>query len=167
MNIELGQIFSQVIAFLIVLWILKRYAWKPLLKLLEERRERIRFELDSIEKEKKEVASLRSSYEEKLKKIDAAAKEQAQVEIFKARHEARKIEEEANKRARSIINQASKTAELEEKRALDYLKDDIVELTLTATEVVLKKELSKEQNKQLIAQCIEEVQRNENTIPRS
>lgn len=158
MNIELSQIISQIIAFLIMLWVLKRYAWGPLLQLLDERRDRIQGEFDAIEKEKSDVDALRKSYEEKLKASDVAAKAQAQKELEKARLAAREFEEAAHRRARVIISQASETAEYEANKAMTTLKDDIINLTLSATEAVLKKGLDKEQQKQLVADCIDEVQ---------
>lgn len=157
MNIELSQIISQIIAFLIMLWVLKRYAWGPLLQLLDERRDRIKGEFDAIEKEKSNVDALRKSYEEKWKAIDTAAKAQGQKELEKARMAAKEFEEAAHRRAHVIISQASETAEYEATKVMTGLKDNLIQLTIAATEAVLKKSLDMEQQKQLIANCIEEV----------
>lgn len=156
MNIELSQIISQILAFLFMLWVLKRYAWGPLLQLLDERSDKIRGEFEAIEKAKADVDALRVSYEEKWKAIDAAAKAQGQKEIEKARLAAKEFEEAAHRRAHVIISQAHETAEYEADKVMDGLKDGIVQLTLAATEAVLKKGLTTDQQQQLVAKCVEE-----------
>lgn len=52
LDLDLGQIIVQIIGFLAMLWILKRYGWKPLLDLLDARRQKIQSEFDSIEEKK-------------------------------------------------------------------------------------------------------------------
>ena len=59
MNFHIAQILTQIIGFLVALWILKRYAWKPLLGILDERRAKISGELDTIEQEKGRVEELK------------------------------------------------------------------------------------------------------------
>jgi F-type H+-transporting ATPase subunit b len=157
MNIELSQIISQIIAFLIMLWVLKRYAWGPLLQLLDERRDKIKGEFDAIEKEKRDVDTLRKSYEEKWKAIDTAAKTEGQKELEKARLAAKEFEESAHRRAHVIIRQATETAEHEATKAMAGLKDNLIQLTMAATEAVLRKSLDTDHQKQVIAECIEEV----------
>lgn len=157
MNVEIGQIVTQVIAFLIILWVLQRYAWGPLLKILEERRERIRSEFAAIDTEKQRIDGLRSSYEDKLRNIDDAAKARVQEEVEKARLTAREIEEEAHLRAREIISKANIAAEYEANKIRGGLKDDLIDLTMAAAEAVLKKGLDKERQKELIVQTIEEL----------
>lgn len=61
MEVEVGQVVSQIIAFLILLAVLKRFAWGPLLQLLEEREERIRSEFDTIAKHKEDAEVDRKS----------------------------------------------------------------------------------------------------------
>lgn len=78
MDIEIGQIVAQIFAFLIMLAILKRFAWKPLLKLMDERRERIINEFAAIEKQKQEVNGIKKSYLDKLDHMESLAKKMGQ-----------------------------------------------------------------------------------------
>lgn len=156
MNIELGQIIAQILAFLIMLAVLKRYAWKPLLNLLDERRERIRNEFETIEQRKKEVEALRQSYQEKVDHIETLAKKLGQDEVGKARILAREIEEDAHQRARQIVTKAQTSAEEELVKARKELRKELVQLTISATEAVLQKNLDKDQQRELIAQYIAE-----------
>ena len=71
MDVQWQQLLTHALGFLIVLWILKKYAWGPLLSMMEERRNKIAGEFQQIEDEKVNVAKLTSEYEGKLKDIDA------------------------------------------------------------------------------------------------
>ena len=64
------QVVTHILGFLIFVWILKKYAWGPLLGLMEERRNKIAGEFKQIEKEKADVAALTNDYQKKLKEID-------------------------------------------------------------------------------------------------
>lgn len=143
MNIELGQIISQIIAFLIMLWILKRFAWKPLLTVMDERQEKIRNEFATIEQQKQEAKSLHKSYEEKIANIQHVAKKLGQEEVNKAREVGREIEEEGQKRAREMMLKAKSAAEEEKIKAQEELKKELVNLVIASTEAVLGKQLDK------------------------
>ena len=62
MNLVWQQVLTQIIGFLIVLWVLKRFAWKPILALLEERRQKIKNEFDEAARRKGEANQLLASY---------------------------------------------------------------------------------------------------------
>jgi F-type H+-transporting ATPase subunit b len=158
MNLELGQILSQIVAFLIMVWVLKRFAWKPLLSLMEERKNRIQGEFDAIEEEKNQIENLKLTYAEKLKEIDALAKAKMQEEIDRGRQISQEIEEEAHREASVILEKARKGAEKEVADAKAELKDYIVNLTLTATEKIIEEGLDRDKYKKLIASRIEDME---------
>ncbi|MGZ3633771.1 MAG: F0F1 ATP synthase subunit B family protein, partial [Parachlamydiaceae bacterium] len=62
MKIQIGQVISQIIAFLLMLWILSRYAWKPILNTMEERRHKIQSDSDAIEDQRKQAEALLAEY---------------------------------------------------------------------------------------------------------
>lgn len=157
MNIEVGQIVAQIIAFLIMLAVLKRFAWTPLLKLLEDRQKRIQGEFDLIEERKKEVGQLKESYQDKLSQIEAFSKKLAQEAVNKAREQAREIEEEAHRRAREITNKANLSSEEAMVGAEEELKKKLAKLVIAATEAVLQKEVDIETQKELISRYMAEL----------
>jgi len=71
LSLEWQQLLTHTLGFLITLWVLKKFAWVPILNLLEERRQKIVDEFDNIEKEKEAADKLRLDYENKLKNIEA------------------------------------------------------------------------------------------------
>src|SRR5947199_59849 len=102
MNIELSQILSQIIAFLITLWILKKFAWKPLMGVMDERRNKIKSEFDYIENQKTEVKKLADEYEERLANADAKARIKIQEAIDEGRKISQEIQDESHNQAKEI-----------------------------------------------------------------
>lgn len=156
MDIEIGQIVSQIIAFLIMLAVLRYFAWKPLLQLMDQRREKISNEFAMIEQRQQEVDEMRTSYEEKLGDINNLAKKIGQAELAKAREKAKEIEKEAQSRGHEIMANAQIAAEDELVKAKGQLKKEIVSLTIAATEAVLKKNMDKDLQSALVAEYIAE-----------
>jgi F-type H+-transporting ATPase subunit b len=157
MNLEIGQIISQIFAFLIMLWVLRRFAWKPLLNLLEERKRKIQEEFDSIEAEKKQIENLKSTYGQKLKEIDATAKAKMQEEVERGRKVAQEIEEDAHKQASLITAKAQENISREQEEAKEQLKHVLVNLTIKATEKILKESLDSDTSKKIVASYVDKI----------
>lgn len=157
MDIEIGQIVAQIIAFLIMLAILKRFAWKPLLHLMEERQKRIQKEFDLIEERKKEVDILKKTYQEQIEHIEVVSKKLGQDEVNRARVIAREIEDEAHRRAREITHKANLSSKEAISNAEGELKKRLASLVIAATEAVLQKQIDPEVQKKLVENYLDEV----------
>src|SRR3990170_8296691 len=106
MHLEWQQVITQIIGFLIALWVLKKFAWKPLLRVLEERRERIKSEFGKIEEERKNAQALLQQYQEKLKEIDAKARVRIQEAVNEGRKIAVEIKQQAQAEAKEVLTKA-------------------------------------------------------------
>jgi len=134
--------FWQTIIFILLIFLLKKYAWKPILDAVNEREEGIKNALLSAEKAKEEMASLQSDNEETLKK--------ARAERDSLLKEAREIKQqliddaknEAQSEAKKIISQAQETIQNEKKAAISDLKNQVATLSIDIAEKVLKEKLS-------------------------
>src|SRR6185436_7436700 len=73
--IDVPQVLTQILGFLLMVWILRRYAWGPLLGMLEARREKIAGEFKEADRLKAEAVALRGKYEAELRTIDAQARQ--------------------------------------------------------------------------------------------
>jgi F-type H+-transporting ATPase subunit b len=158
-GLEIGQIVTQIIGFLLALWILKTFAWKPLLKIMEQRKEKIASEFDHIDKKKVQMEKLVSDYEAKLKDIDNLTR----AKILKAASEGQKmayeIKENARKEAKDFLDKAKDRLQREVDMAKVQLRDDLVEMTLRVTEKILKEKIDQEKDKRLIADFIDELEK--------
>ena len=139
---SIGLFFWQTVIFILLIFLLKKYAWKPILDAVNEREEGIKNALLSAEKAKEEMASLQSDNEETLKKARAErdlllkeAREMKQQLIDEAKNE-------AQTEAKKIIAQAQTTIQNEKKAAISDLKNQVAILSIDIAEKVLKEKLS-------------------------
>lgn len=156
MDLEIGQIFSQIVAFLIMIWVMKRYAWKPILGLMEERRKKIESEFELIEERKKEVNKLLDDYHEKLAGIEARTKIVLQNAEKEGQKISQEIQDDAHKKAEVIIKKGQDEIEKEIAKAKIQLKSELVNLIISATQKMVQQDLDPEKQKQLITKFISE-----------
>lgn len=157
-NIEIGQILTQIVAFLFMYWILKKFAWKPLLAIMEERKQKIESEFEFIEQQKREIQHLNDEYNAKLKDIDAKARVKIQEGIDKGYKLAREIQEEARVQAKNIISHTQDEVVKEIAKAKIQMKKEIIHLTIEATKKLLKEEIDEKKQESLIDKFLEEAE---------
>jgi F-type H+-transporting ATPase subunit b len=141
---------SQVISFLIVAFLLKKFAYQPILKVLLERRERIEAGLKNAEQIKAELAKTESARQEILNKANV----QANKFIEEARAAAAKVQEVETQKAiaaaEQIIAKARQAAEADHARMMSELRKEIGSLVVKATSAVTGKVLTMDDQKRLI-----------------
>jgi F-type H+-transporting ATPase subunit b len=156
-----GLIIWTLLAFGIVVFILKKYAWTPILKSLNERETNIATSLSTAEKVRNEMAQLKSENEELLIK----AREERGVMLREAKETKDKIINDAKEQAREemnkIIADAQSTIETQKMAAITELKNQVGSLVIEISEKILRKELSnKDDQEKYIKQLAETVRMN-------
>ena len=148
---------TQIIATLILFLVIKHFFWKPMLEFLEKRQSVIVNELETAKSAKEDALELKVNYEEKLND----AKKQASEIVESARQQAletkSKIVKEAEQEAIYRIEKAEEQIKHERKKAEAEIKKHVVNLTFTAVEKLVEKNIDQDKNRQLIDQFIEEV----------
>ena len=155
----LPSVLTHLVAFLIFVWILKRLALKPVLLLLDERRDKIAKEFDQIATSEKRVNSLKEEYEDRLRKIDEEARKRSQEEVARGRRIADEIEENARTEAGDIVAKAQAKLQLEVDQARARLKDEIVNMTIQATQHLLKEKMDDAHHRKLVTAFINDLER--------
>lgn len=139
---HLGLIVWTVLAFLIVLFILKKFAWKPILNGLNERESTIANAIASAEKVKQEMAQLKSENEALL----AKAREERSAMLKEAKEIKDKMiqdaKEEAKAQASKIITEANASIHHQKMAALTDIKNQVGKMVVEVSEKILRKELS-------------------------
>ncbi|MFI5164245.1 MAG: F0F1 ATP synthase subunit B [Bacteroidia bacterium] len=158
---DIGLLFWMLVSFGIVLFILKKFAWKPILKSLDERNNSIQDAMDSAKKAREEMASLKSDHE----KIVADAKTQRDVILKEAREIKDKMIAEAKHQASAEADRITTTAreniQNEKMAAITELKNQVAHLSIEIAEKILKQELSeKDKQKTIVKNLLEEVKMN-------
>lgn len=156
-----GTIFWMVIIFGIVLFILRKFAWRPILNALKDREESIAQALNSAEEAKKEVAGIKAENE----KVMAEARRERDVLLKEAREIKDKIIAEAKERANLETQKAVELARVqiqnEKTSAINDIKKQVAELSLLIAEKVIKKELSsKSEQEKLVDGLIDDIKLN-------
>jgi F-type H+-transporting ATPase subunit b len=141
---------SQVISFLIVAFLLHRFAYKPILKVLEARRQEIAQGLANAEQIKKQLAEAEASRQKTL----TEANTQANKLIEEARAVAAKVQEQETQRAiataEQIIAKAREAAALDHQRMLTELRKEVGQLVVRTTAQVAGKVLTVDDQKRLV-----------------
>lgn len=150
----IGLIFWMTLAFGILLYILGRFAWKPILKSLREREESIDEALHQADKARKDMIDLKFSNEQLL----ADAKEERDALLRQAREIKEKLigdaREKANTEANRIVESARETIENEKKAAMIELKNQIARLSIEIAEKVLQRELDNKEKQNEYADAL-------------
>lgn len=156
-----GTIFWMLIIFGIVLFVLKKFAWKPILNALKDREESIANALNSAEEAKKEVAGLRADNE----KIIAEARKEKDIILKEAKELKEKIvteaKEKAAQEAQKTIDQGRQQIESEKIAAINEIKNQVAELSVLIAEKVIKTELgNKGEQKKMVDGLVDDIKLN-------
>lgn len=149
---DYGTIFWMLIIFGIVLFILKKFAWGPILKALKDREKSIADALNSAEKARKEVAGLKASND----RIIAEARREKDIILKEARDVKDKIvaeaKNQANAEGQKSIEYARQQINAEKTAAINDIKKQIAELSVMIAEKVIRKQLENPQDQEKLVE---------------
>src|SRR3984893_6962839 len=148
---------SQVISFVIVAFLLRRFAYKPILTILEERRRTIEEGQLNAEKIKKELAEAEKRYQEILAKANADGQKMIDEARESAAHLSERKQQEAVTAAEQIIAKAREAAALERERTMAEMKRELGRLVVDTTAKVTGKVLTPEDQKRLQEEAARQV----------
>ena len=160
-QLDPGLFVWTILTFLLLLTVLAKFAWKPLLKMLKDREDLIRSSLEDAEKAQTELANLNAEREEIINK----ARSEAQSILSEGKVAASKLKDEtlkaAKDQAKSILTDAEKQIRIEKHKAIEEIKSEVVDLSLSVAEKLIKKNISREDNQTLIDESLENVMKYE------
>ena len=149
-KLDPGLFIWTILTFLILFFVLSKFAWKPLLTLLESRENTIKSSLEDAEKAQQELERLNTESEA----IISEARSEAQSIRVEAKSAAEKIKADimaqAGEDAKKLRDETEKQIQVEKDKAISEIRQEVVGLTITVAEKVIRKNLSKEDNQGLI-----------------
>ena len=154
MQLEIALVLSQIFAFLALLWIMKKFAWKPFLNTLETRSKKIEDEFKQIEEQKHHLNELTATYTAQLASIDDLLKEKLKETSVKSDQLAQKIQEEAQNQARAILEKTREEISQEIKTVQAQLKEKVVNLVIETTEKMLGEKIDPTKDRQRVEQFV-------------
>ena len=153
-----GLFIWTLITFLVLLALLTKFAWGPLLRALESRQDLIRKSLDDAQRAKEELERLNQESVQILR----TARVEAEGVVSRSRGDAERLREEMKQKAKSeadaIVRGAERQIQLETDRALQQIRHEAVELSVQIASKIIQRQLSKEDNERLIDEALKQVE---------
>ncbi|MAX31294.1 MAG: ATP synthase F0 subunit B [Candidatus Marinimicrobia bacterium] len=156
-QLDPGLFVWTILTFLLLLFVLAKFAWKPLLKMLNDREELIRSSLEDAEKAKEKLEKLNAEGEA----IINQARSEAQSILSEGKAAVSKLKDEtldvAKEQAKQIASEAEKQINIEKDKAIAEIKSEVVNLSMSIAEKLINKNISPEDNKALIDESLSSV----------
>ena len=140
---------------LIVLFLfLKKILFAPLKNIIDQRQKQIKDMYDEAQADKDAAASMRVEYEQKLAEASAQGEEIIRSAVARAHKQEEDIIRDANETAAKALRHADEQIEMERKKALNQLKDEVSSMAVDIASAVIEKNLSEEDNREIVDRFI-------------
>jgi F-type H+-transporting ATPase subunit b len=154
---DVGLMIWTLLAFLVALFVLRKYAWPAITEALDKRQRAIEESIDTAERARAEAAGLLEEYRERLKE----ARSQADEIVARARkagevHERESLEDAKAKRD-ELIEQTRRDIEAETRRAIQEIRSEVADLTILATEKVTRRTLDDADQRRLVEDALSDL----------
>lgn len=153
-GIELKFLLVQITGFLVLIFILAKFAFGPIYRMLEARQSNIRGNLDEAEARRNEMVRLQKDYEERLAKIEEEARDKIQTAIKEAQASRDEILEKAREESTRIIARGNEELTSERAKAMAEMRDEIANMAIAAATQAVRGNLNAQNHSTLIDQAI-------------
>lgn len=157
MTIDWWTLFLQTVNFLLLVWLLQHFLYKPVRAVIEKRRKLAEQSLLKAEVAEKEASETRAAFEAKLAGVEETRKASLEKAQESAEAEAKKIIAQAKKQAEAVMTQGQKAAEDTRAEVLATVKQDIVETAVKIAETILRKTANGDLNKVFLSCVLDEI----------
>lgn len=153
-----GLFIWTILTFLVLVGLLARFAWRPLIEALERRQTTIVKSLEDARRAQEELQRLQRESAQML----AGARVEAEAIISRSRSDAEALREELKQKARAesaaIVKNAERQIQLETARAVQQIRHEAVDLSVAIASKILRRQVSKEDNEGLIEETLKQVE---------
>lgn len=151
-----GTGFVLLVSFLVLLFALSYFVWEPVKKVMDDREQLIHDDIQSAENAKRDAEELRKKNEEILSNTQAEISEMFEKSREEAKKQQQSIIDEATINAKRLMSDAEKDIEQEKKKAVREINDQVADLSVLIAQKVIQKELSPQDQKDLIDKYLQE-----------
>ncbi|MCP4571807.1 MAG: F0F1 ATP synthase subunit B [bacterium] len=152
------NLLTTAVGFILFVWVLAKFAWGPILNLLDQRRETIQSDYAAAEKNLVDAESLKGEFELKLQDIKVIEREKVQEAVKRGEDLADGIVTKANDTAAARTEKAEQDLEIETQKAQLQLRDDVVTMAIGAAEKVIGERLDDGLHRKLIQEYIDSIE---------
>jgi len=153
-----GLFIWTILTFLVLVTLLAKFAWRPLLQALDSRQELIRKSLDDAQQARQELERLHHESAQILRQ----ARVEAEAVVAQSRSDAAKLREELRQKAKAeadgIVRNAERQIQLETQRALQQIRHEAADLSVMIASKILQRNITREDNERLIEEALKQVE---------
>lgn len=157
MNLDFQQIITQAAGFLVLLVLLKLFFWRPMLSLLDERKERIASQLKDIEDAKSDISALKTDYEKRLSVIEETARLKVNEAILEGQRVSQEIKDQAHHEAQRVIKDAREYINEEFSKAKEDLKNRTAALAVEAASRIIEAHITEKDSRRIVQDFLDKV----------
>jgi F-type H+-transporting ATPase subunit b len=150
-------VVTQILGFIVLVWALRKWAFGPVMAILEQRRQAIATEFQTASDRQAEAEKLRTQYEQELRGIEAKARARLQEAIAEGQRLGGEIQTLAQTEASRRLQQAQDEIAREREKAKEILKEQMIQLSVRAAEKILRQKLDDATQRKLAGEFIDEV----------
>ena len=155
--IDIPQVLTQIVGFLLMVWILRKFAWGRVLGMLEARRQKIAGEFAEADRRKAEADQTRAKYEQELRDIEAQKRTKLQEGVAEGQRVAGEIRAQAQKEAVDRLARAQDEIAREREKAKELVKEQVIRIAMRSAKKILREKLDDAHQRKLVAEFIDEV----------
>jgi F-type H+-transporting ATPase subunit b len=156
--IDLRLVLTQILGFLVLLWALNKWAFGPLLAMLEARRAKIAGEFAAAERAMAEAQEQKNRFEQELRGIEARARQRLTEAVAEGQKVAGEIRQQAQAEAVLRLERAQDDIARENEKAKERIKEQMIGLALRSAEKILRQKLDDPAQRRLAGEFIDEVE---------
>ena len=155
--IDIRQVATQILGFLILLWVMRKFAWGPLLGQLEARRQKIAGEFAEAARRQAAADEARAKLEAQMRDIETQKRIKIQEGVAEGQRVAAEMRTQAQKDAHARLAHAEEEIARELEKSKELLKEKMIDLSLRGAEKVLREKLDDAHQRKLVADFIDDV----------
>jgi len=158
LGINLSTLLAQIINFLILFGLLYLVAYKPIMRIFDERSRKIKESMEQTESIKEQAANAEEEFKKRLEAAGREGQELISRAMRTGEEAGRKVQQDARQEAEALIGKARLEIQRERDEVIDELHKEFADLTIDAAGKVIERSLDKEAHRELIDKVLEESQ---------
>lgn len=155
--IDVRLVLTQIFGFLLMVWIMRRFAWGPIIALLDERKNAIAGEFDKAKALQTQAEEKKAHFEQEMRSIDAHARQKLNEAVSEGQKIAAEIKSQAQQEAQSRLQRAEDEIDREREKAKETLKEQVIHMSMRTAEKILRQKLDDPAQRKLIGEFVDEV----------
>ena len=156
---DLGLIFWTIVNFTLLAFLLAKFAWKPIIKAIEEWEKKIADDIIAAQNAKDEAKQIEENLKRELENSSKAAALRIEEATKSAQKEREQILQDAQKSAQELLTRAKEEIDLQTQKAISEVKKELVDTALLAAKKIVAKESSVQTNAEMVKELLGEIKK--------